>query len=642
MKICDLIHPELVCLDLKSTSKHDVFREMAEYLFKAGKIVQTHLFVHEVMRREETGNTGFEGGVALPHAKCACVLSPAVVIGISREGIDYGAEDGKPTHLLLMIASPEQASEAHIEILAQLSSKLVNDDSVLRILACQSENEIVDYFCRRESKEENTTDIVPSFVLPRGLIIGVTGCPVGIAHTYLAAEMLGKAAAEMGFEAIIETNGSIGVKNSPKPDDIARADAVVIACDKQVELARFAGKKVVITGVKAAIKDPKGLIQQALVSPPWQSQMTVKSAQQVSRSSSSELYKSLMNGVSYMIPFVVTGGLMIALSLALGGVPTPSGLAIPAGSLWNQVLNIGVVGFTLMIPVLAGYIAYAIGDRPALAPGFIGGWIANTGSFYGASAGCGFIGAIIAGLLVGYFIKWLTHFSWHKMLQPLVPILIAPIVGTAFIAALFIFIIGAPVADLMTFLNHLLTNLSTGNIILIGIVMGLMQGFDMGGPFGKVVFMFSVGLIAQGQTQFMGAQGAAIPVAPLGMALAAFMGKRLNLFDEEEFENGKAAAAMGLVGISEGAIPFAARDPLSVIPANMIGSAVATVLGFIFELHNNVAHGGPIIVLLGGFDKPLMALVAMACGVVTTAVIAIALKRFRMSKKQQLIIHPQT
>jgi len=635
MKINDLINPALVCLDLKSTSKDAALSELAEYLFNAGNIRDTAAFLQEVHAREETGNTGFEGGVALPHAKCASVISPAVAVGISRAGIDYGAEDGKPTHLILMIASPELASAEHIQILAQISARLIEEDSVQQILACPDENAVTDYFCHHSDEARTEVDSQPS----RGLIIGVTGCPVGIAHTYLAAEMLEKAAAEMGYEAIVETNGSIGVKNAPNDEDIARAEAIVVACDKQVDLVRFHGKKIIITGVKSAIKNARGLIEQALVAMPYQAQKTAVSSSQMS--SGSQLYKSLMNGVSYMIPFVVTGGLLIALSLAIGGEPTPSGLAIPAGSLWNQVLNVGVVGFTLMIPILAGYIAYAIGDRPALAPGLIGGWIANTGSFYDASAGCGFIGAIIAGLLVGYFIKWLTHFSWHKMLQPLVPIMIAPIAGTAFIAALFIFIIGAPVADLMAFLNHMLTTLSTGNIILIGIVMGLMQGFDMGGPFGKVVFMFSVGLIAQGQTQFMGAQAAAIPVAPLGMALAAFVGKRLNLFDDEEFENGKAAAAMGLVGISEGAIPFAARDPLSVIPANMIGSAVACVLGFMFNLHCNVAHGGPIIVLLGGFDKPLMALLAMACGVISTAAIAIALKRLRMTKKQQLLVHSQ-
>lgn len=633
MKINDLIHPALVCLELKSARKEEALHELAERLFKAGKITRIDQYLDDVMERERTANTGFEGGIALPHARSSTVQTPAVAIGLSRCGVDYGAEDGQPTHLILMIASPLRASDEHIEVLATLSSRLTDDDCVSQLMACQDTAAIIDYFCR-----ENDAPSPPARpTASRGLIIGVTGCPVGIAHTYLAAEMLEKAASELGFDVIVETNGSIGVKNAPTDAQIAQAEAVVVACDKQVDLARFAGKKIIITGVKAAIKDGKGLINQALAALPYQvdrkSQVSTKPA------GGSQLYKALMNGVSYMIPFVVTGGLMIALSLALGGKPTAAGLAIPEGSLWNQVLNVGVVGFTLMIPVLAGYIAYAIGERPALAPGLIGGWIANTGSFYGASAGCGFIGAIIAGLLVGYFIKWLTHFSWHKMLQPLVPIMIAPIAGTAFIAALFIFVIGAPVSDLMTFLNHLLTNLSTGNIILIGLVMGLMQGFDMGGPFGKVVFMFSVGLIAQGQTQFMGAQAAAIPVAPLGMALAAFIGKRFNLFDEEEFENGKAAAAMGMVGISEGAIPFAARDPFSVIPANMIGSAVACVLGFIFGLHCNVAHGGPIIVLLGGFDQPLMALLAMICGAITTAAIAIALKRLRMAKKPQILVH---
>lgn len=636
MKINDLVQPALICLDLKSTQKDAALAELADLLLRANKIRDTEAFLQEVWAREETGNTGFEGGVALPHARCDSVLSPAVAIGISRQGIDYGAEDDQPTHLILMIASAKQASAAHIDVLAQISSRLVEDDSVRQILACQDVQAVVDYFCQQEACHEKV-----SAATSRGLIIGVTGCPVGIAHTYLAAEMLEKAAAEMGYEAIVETNGSIGVKNTPCDADIARADAIVVACDKQVDLDRFNGKKVVITGVKAAIKDAQGLIHQALAAQPYQARAATGAQTSTITTVRSQLYKSLMNGVSYMIPFVVTGGLMIALALALGGVPTPSGLAIPEGSLWNQVLNVGVVGFTLMIPVLAGYIAFAIGERPALAPGLIGGWIANTGSFYGASAGCGFIGAIIAGLLVGYFIRWLTHLSWHKMLLPLVPIMIAPIAGTAFIAALFIFVIGAPVADLMAFLNHLLTNLSTGNIILIGLVMGLMQGFDMGGPFGKVVFMFSVGLIAQGQTQFMGAQAAAIPVAPLGMALAAFIGRRFNLFDDEEFENGKAAAAMGLVGISEGAIPFAARDPLSVIPANMIGSAVACILGFVFGLHCNVAHGGPIIVLLGGFDQPLMALVAMSGGIITTAAIAIALKRLRMAKKQQLLVQSQ-
>ena len=302
MKINDLVQPALICLDLKSNQKDAALAELADLLLRANKIRDTDAFLQEVWAREETGNTGFEGGVALPHARCDSVLSPAVAIGISRQGIDYGAEDGQPTHLILMIASAKQASTAHIDVLAQISSRLVEEDSVRQILACQDVQAVVDYFCQQEACHEKV-----SAEASRGLIIGVTGCPVGIAHTYLAAEMLEKAAAEMGYEAIVETNGSIGVKNAPSDADIARADAIVVACDKQVDLDRFNGKKVVITGVKAAIKDAQGLIHQALAAQPYQARATAKT-QTSSTTVRSQLYKSLMNGVSYMIPFVVTGG----------------------------------------------------------------------------------------------------------------------------------------------------------------------------------------------------------------------------------------------------------------------------------------------------------------------------------------------
>ena len=307
---------------------------------------------------------------------------------------------------------------------------------------------------------------------------------------------------------------------------------------------------------------------------------------------------------------------------------------IPEGSFWNQISAVGSAGFTMMIPILAGYIAYAIGDRAALAPGMIGGWIANNGSFYGADAGTGFIGAIAAGLLVGYFVRWMKQFNWPEVIRPLVPIMIIPITGSLFIAFIFIFIIGAPIASLMTALYSMLESMSAGSMILLGIVIGLMQGFDMGGPFGKVAFMFSVGLIAEGQPQFMGAQAMAIPVAPLGMALATFLDKKHQLFLPEETANGKAALAMGLVGISEGAIPFAAGDPLAVIPANMIGSAVACTMAFLFGITDSVAHGGPIVLILGAVNKPLMGLICMAAGTVVTAMVCMTLKRLKLKNSR--------
>ncbi|WP_194439263.1 PTS fructose transporter subunit IIABC [Vibrio fluminensis] len=631
----EILNTQLIKLDLTATDKESVFNELAQVLVDAGKVSDHQQFVKDVWAREETGNTGFEDGIALPHAKSAAVLSPAIAVGISKHGIEYGAEDGQPSNLFFMIASPEQASNFHVEVLAKLSSKIVEPTFLENLRNAQTNEEALALLT-----EEDKTEPVQASA-SKGFIIGVTGCPVGVAHTYLAAEGIENAAAEMGYECKVETNGSVGVKNVPTAEEIERADAIVVACDKQVDLNRFKGKRVVITGVKKAIKESKSLIEQALEAPLYEGDGKTNSAQATTSpgGSGKDLYKYLMNGVSHMIPFVVVGGILIALSLAIGGEPTPGGLAIPQGSFWNKILDVGVVGFTLMIPILAGYIAYAIADRPGLAPGMIGGWIANNGSFYNADAGTGFIGAIIAGLLVGYFVKWIVSFNYSKMIQPLVPIMIAPIAGSLFIAAVFIFVIGAPIADIMETMNNVLANLSTGNVILIGLVIGLMQGFDMGGPFGKVAFLFSVGLIAEGQTQFMGAQAAAIPVAPLGMALAAFVGSRMKLFEGEEVENAKAATAMGMVGISEGAIPFAARDPFTVIPANMIGSAVACVLGFMFGLTCSVAHGGPIVVLLGAFNKPLLALLAMAIGVVTTAAVAIALKkvRYNKAKKEQAV-----
>ncbi|WP_318490363.1 PTS fructose transporter subunit IIABC [Photobacterium leiognathi] len=630
--ITSLINENLICLELKAKTKDDVFNEMAELLVAQGRVADKTQFIADVKAREELGNTGFEEGIAIPHAKSAAVAQPAVAIGVSRAGIEYGAEDGKPSQLFFMIASPDNGDNHHIEVLAELSSKLIEDGFVEQFLAAKTEKEALALLL--EEKEQVVTQ-----AQTKGLIIGVTGCPAGVAHTYLAAEALEKAGAELGYEVKVETNGSIGVKNSPTAEEIARAEAIVVSCDKQVDMARFAGKKLIKTGVKAPIKDAKGLIQQALVAKTYEAEGddTSDSSESKVAQTRSNLYRYLMNGVSHMIPFVVTGGLLIALSLAIGGQPTDSGMQIPAGSLWQKVLDVGVVAFTLMIPILAGYIAFAIGDRPALAPGFIGGWIANNGSFYDASAGTGFIGAIVAGLLVGYFVRWVATRNYHKMVQPLVPILIAPITGTLFIAGLFIFVIGAPIAGLMDSMNSMLTEMSTGNVVLLGIVLGGMAGFDMGGPFNKVAFLFSVGMIANGQTQFMGAMACAIPVAPLGMGLATVLGRKLNIFEQSEVEAGKAAGAMGLVGISEGAIPFAAQDPLSVIPANVLGSMVAAVMAFSFGITNSVAHGGPVVALLGAMNKPALALLCMASGMVVTALVAVTLKKVRKAKAERAL-----
>ncbi|USD33089.1 MULTISPECIES: PTS fructose transporter subunit IIABC [Vibrio] len=626
--ITDLINKELICLDLQATTKQEVFEELIDLLSSNHRISDKTQFLNDILAREDVGNTGFEDGVALPHAKSAAVSKPAVAIGISRQGIEYGAEDGQPSKLFFMIASPDGGADHHIEVLAELSSKLIEDGFIEQFMQASSTGEALELLLAKPRSQQDNPET------DQGFLIGVTGCPAGVAHTYLAAEALEKGAAELGYKIKVETNGSIGVKNTPSAEEIAQADAIIVACDKQVDMNRFTGKKVIITNVKAPISDAKGLIGKALQAPHFTAKEESQSVEATASSTRSDLYRYLMNGVSHMIPFVVTGGLLIALALAIGGEPTSAGMAIPEGSIWQKVLDVGVVSFTLMIPILAGYIAYAIADRPGLAPGLIGGWIANNGSFYGAEAGTGFIGAIVAGLLVGYFVKWLTSINYHKFIQPLVPIMIAPILGSLFISSLFIFVIGAPIASLMDGLNAMLVSMSTGSVILLGIVLGGMAGFDMGGPFNKVAFLFSVGMIASGQTQFMGAMACAIPVAPLGMGLATFLGRKFNLFEESEIEAGKAAGAMGLVGISEGAIPFAAQDPMSVIPANVLGSMVAAVMAFSFGITNSVAHGGPVVALLGAMNLPLMALVCMAAGTVVTALTCISLKKMRKAKAQ--------
>ncbi|EPP21471.1 PTS system, fructose-specific IIA component [Vibrio fluvialis I21563] len=633
--ITKLINEDLIKLDLQATSKEEVFNELVSILYTQGRISDQTQFLADIKERETLGNTGFEDGVAIPHAKSTAVLAPAVVIGVSQSGIDYGAEDGLPSKLFFMIASPDGGDNHHIEVLAELSSKLIEDGFIDAFLSATTSEQALALLLAKQEPQPTA-----SAEESKGFIIGVTGCPAGVAHTYLAAEALEKGAAAMGYAIKVETNGSIGVKNSPTEDEIQRADAIIVACDKQVDMNRFAGKRVVKTNVKAPIRDAQGVINEALSAPVFQAEMKASTPSSVSDKASqarSDLYRYLMNGVSHMIPFVVTGGLLIALSLAIGGQPSEAGMAIPEGSMWNQILNVGVVAFTLMIPILAGYIAYAIADRPALTPGLIGGWIANNGSFYGADAGTGFIGAIIAGLLVGYFVKWITSINYHKFIQPLVPIMIAPITGSLFIAGLFIFVIGAPIASLMDGLTALLTTMSTGNVVLLGIVLGGMAGFDMGGPFNKVAFLFSVGMIASGQTQFMGAMACAIPVAPLGMALATVLGRKFDLFEESETEAGKAAGAMGLVGISEGAIPFAAQDPISVIPANVLGSMVAAVMAFSFGITNSVAHGGPVVALLGAMNHPLLALICMAAGAAVTAITCVTLKKVRKAKMIEAI-----
>ncbi len=350
----------------------------------------------------------------------------------------------------------------------------------------------------------------------------MTACPTGIAHTYMAAEKLAQAAASRGIDMKVETQGSIGAENILDDNDVNTADGVIVAADKDVDLSRFVGKRVLVVGVAEGIRHPERLIEQVRSAPVHAAGGTAAADAAPGGKERSVAYKALMNGVSYMIPFVVVGGLLIAISLSLGGHPDPSGgLVIPKGSFWMDVNNIGVIGFTLMVPILSGYIAYAIGDRPALVPGMIGGWIANTGSLYDSKAGAGFIGAIVTGFLAGYLVLWIKKVQVPKFVRSIMPIIVIPIVATTALGLFFIYVIGKPISWVFEHLTNWLGGMTGTSAILLGTILGLMIAFDMGGPVNKTAFLFGAGLIATGNQSVMGMCAAAIPVMPLGQGLAS-------------------------------------------------------------------------------------------------------------------------
>ncbi|GGS06942.1 hypothetical protein GCM10010252_52380 [Streptomyces aureoverticillatus] len=462
-------------------------------------------------------------------------------------------------------------------------------------------------------------------------LLAVTACPTGIAHTYMAAEKLQQAADGRGIEMKVETQGSIGAENVLTDNDVRDADGVIVAADKDVDLARFAGKRVLSVGVSEGISNPERLIEQVQSAPVHGGGGSGGGAQAATGGGGpgggrerSVAYKALMNGVSYMIPFVVVGGLLIAISLSLGGHTDPKGgLVIPDDSFWMHVNEIGVIGFTLMVPILSGYIAYAIGDRPALVPGMIGGWIANTGELYDSKAGAGFIGAIVTGFLAGYLVLWIKKVKVPKFAQPIMPIIVIPIIATSALGLFFIYVIGKPISWVFEHLTDWLSGMTGTSAILLGAILGLMIAFDMGGPVNKTAFLFGAGLIATGNQTVMGMCAAAIPVMPLGQGLATLIRKRL--YDEQERETGLAALFMGLFGISEGAIPFAAARPAQVIPANMLGGAVAGAVAGLASVKDAVPHGGPIVAVLGAIGGVPMFFVAVVIGTVVTALATVTL-----------------
>ena len=458
-------------------------------------------------------------------------------------------------------------------------------------------------------------------------LLAITSCPNGIAHTYMAAENLQKAAGKLGVQMKVETQGGIGVENELTEQDIREADAIIIAADRSVSKDRFIGKKLLAVGVQDGIRKPEELIKRALKGdiPVYQSGSTSPAANQNEEKKQNPIYRHLMNGVSFMVPFIVVGGLLIAVALTLGGEKTPKGLVIPDDSFWKTIEQIGSASFTFMIPILAGYIAYSIADKPGLVPGMIGGYIAATGSFYGSASGAGFLGGIIAGFLAGYAALGIKKLKVPKAIQPIMPIIIIPVLSSLIVGLAFVFLIGAPVAQVFESLTVWLAGMQGSSSILLALILGAMISFDMGGPVNKVAFLFGSAMIGEGNYEIMGPIAVAICIPPIGLVIATCLGKKK--FQASEREMGKASFTMGLFGITEGAIPFAAQDPLRVIPSIMAGSMTGSVIAMIGNVGDRVAHGGPIVAVLGAVDHVLMFFIAVIAGSLVTAFLVNVLKK---------------
>ncbi|MCY8519809.1 PTS fructose transporter subunit IIABC [Bacillus atrophaeus] len=457
-------------------------------------------------------------------------------------------------------------------------------------------------------------------------LLAITSCPNGIAHTYMAAENLQKAADRLGVQMKVETQGGIGVENELTGEEIREADAIIIAADRSVNKDRFIGKKLLSVGVQDGIRKPEELIQKALSGdvPVYRSASKSEVGNQQEKKQN-PIYRHLMNGVSFMVPFIVVGGLLIAVALTLGGEKTPKGLVIPDDSFWKTIEQIGSASFSFMIPILAGYIAYSIADKPGLVPGMIGGYIAATGSFYGSASGAGFLGGIIGGFLAGYAALLIKKLKVPKAIQPIMPIIIIPVFASLIVGLAFVFLIGAPVAQIFESLTVWLAGMKGSSSILLALILGAMISFDMGGPVNKVAFLFGSAMIGEGNYEIMGPIAVAICIPPIGLGIATFFGKRK--FQESEREMGKASFTMGLFGITEGAIPFAAQDPLRVIPGIMAGSMTGSVIAMIGNVGDRVAHGGPIVAVLGAVDHVLMFFIAVIAGSLTTALLVNVLKK---------------
>ncbi|HEM3177515.1 TPA: PTS sugar transporter subunit IIA [Streptococcus suis] len=649
MKIQDVLRKDVMLLDLQATSKEAVIDEMIASLVDKGYVTDFDVFKTGIMNREAQTTTGLGDGIAMPHAKNAAVKEATVLFAKSNKGVDYASLDGQPTDLFFMIAAPEGANDTHLAALAELSKYLMKAGFADKLRGVSSPEEVISVFDAAEAADKAAEEVVAAPSGDRPFIVAVTACTTGIAHTYMAEEALKKQAAEMGVDIKVETNGASGVGNKLTAEDIKNAAGVIIAADKAVDMPRFNGKLLVSRPVAAGIKQPEELINlilegKASAYTASEGAATVESSEKLSLGKA--FYKHLMSGVSQMLPFVIGGGILIALAFLFDNL-----LGVPSDQLGNlgsyneiaaMFMKIGGAAFGFMLPLLAGYIAYSIAEKPGLVAGFVAGAIASSGLAFGkipyaaggeetlalAGVSSGFLGALVGGFLAGGVVLVLRNAlrNMPKSLQGLNAILLLPLLGTA-ITGFLMFFVNIPMAAINTGMNNFLAGLEGSSAILLGLVLGGMMAVDMGGPVNKAAYVFGTGTlaatVADGGSVAMAAVMAGGMVPPLAVFVATLLYK--NKFTQEERNSGLTNIVMGLSFITEGAIPFGAADPARAIPSFIAGSALAGALVGLSGIQLMAPHGGIFVIALT--SNPLLYLAYVAIGAVVSGVLYGALRQ---------------
>ena len=654
MKITDLLKPQSILLNASPTNKADAIYTLGDLMDKGGNLSDKAEYLEAVFAREESGSTGLGDGIATPHAKSAGVKEAGLAAMVVPNGVDFEALDGQPSRLFFMIAAPEGAADTHVEVLSKLATMVIDPDfknaliqaatvdRFLELITAKEEGNfdpsVEGYIKTEDEKAPSITDaieakateaiekVVPKVSVdnPHYEVLAVTGCPTGIAHTYIAAESLERKAKEMGISLKVEKNGASGIKDALTAEEIEHAKCIIVASDRQVEMARFDGKPMIQTKVANGINKAEELLREAMsgTAPVYHASQSDKdsaeSAIDAKDSFGRQIYKHLMNGVSHMLPFVIGGGILIALAFLFDTFDPANAKNFGSGTpLSAFLMKIGGASFGFMLPVLAGYIAMSIADRPGLVAGFVGGLLASQG-------GSGFLGALIAGFAAGYLVLLVKKLvsGLPQALEGTKPVLFYPVLGVLFIGIAITFIINPPVSALNEWLMNSLQTMGTTSRVLLGLVFGAMMSVDMGGPVNKAAYVIGTGALATGEYGIMAAVMAGGMVPPLAIALCTtFFPSR---FTEAERKSGITNYIMGLSFITEGAIPFAAADPIRVLPSCIIGAGTAGALSMFFECTLRAPHGGIFVVPTIG--NPLLYLASIAIGSVVACIILAIVK----------------